>query len=61
MTVTKIVWGYVAIGVLTLIFEIYLRLSICTETIACVSSLIKGLYLSIAWPMGWIVYLKGFL
>ena len=57
----KLVWGYVAIGVLTLIFELYIRLPVCTATIDCASSLIKGLYLSVGWPLGWIVYLKGLL
>jgi hypothetical protein len=55
----KMIWGYVAIGVLTLIFEFYIRLLVCTATIDCASSLIKGLYLGVAWPLGWIVYLKG--
>jgi hypothetical protein len=57
--IAKMVWGYVAIGVLTLIFEFYIRLPICTAANNCGSSLIKGLYLSVGWPLGWIVYLRG--
>jgi len=61
MVIRKILWGYVAIGALTLIFELYIRLPVCTATNNCASSLIKGLYLSVGWPLGWIVYLKGLL
>jgi hypothetical protein len=61
MTARTVIWGYVAIGVLTLIFELYIRLPGCTVTVDCASSLIKGLYLSVGWPLGWIVYLKGVL
>jgi L-lactate permease len=60
MTTTgKMIWGYVAIAVGTLIFEFYIRLPVCTTPVNCAASLIKGFYLSVAWPMGWIVFLKG--
>jgi hypothetical protein len=61
MTAGKVIWGYIAIGVLTLIFELYIRLPVCMPTNDCASSIIKGFYLSVAWPVGWIVFLKGVL
>jgi len=59
MTARKMLWGYIVIGVLTLIFELYIRLPVCMPTNDCTSSLIKGFGFSVVWPLGWIVYLKG--
>jgi hypothetical protein len=59
MTARKMLWGYVGIGVLTLIFELSIRLPVCMPTSDCTGSLIKGLAFSVVWPVGWVVYLKG--
>lgn len=58
-TTRKVIWAYVIVGVLTLIFEIYVRLPQCSGTSACAVSFGKGVIWSIVWPLGWIVYLKG--
>ena len=55
----KLLWAYVVIGVLTLIFELYVRIPQCTGAGSCAVSLGKGLVWSIVWPLGWAVYLKG--
>jgi hypothetical protein len=50
---------YIALAVLTSIFEIYVRLPQCAGVAACTISLGKGVVWSIVWPAGWVVYLKG--
>lgn len=52
---------YGILAVLTLVFEIFIRLRQCGDTGGCAVSLVKGLGWSIVWPAGWIVYLKGML
>jgi hypothetical protein len=59
MTARKMLWGYVVIGVLTLIFELFIRMPVCMPSGDCANSLAKGIAFSIIWPAGWVVYLKG--
>jgi hypothetical protein len=56
MTTKKIIWAYVGAAVLTLIFQIYVRLPQCTGA-NCAVSVGKGLVWSVIWPVSWIVYL----
>jgi hypothetical protein len=59
MTARTVLWVYIGLGVLTLMFEFYVRLPVCTPNGDCASSLIKGLFLSVFWPAGWVAYLQG--
>jgi hypothetical protein len=60
MTAKKLlVWGYVAIAVLTLAFQISVRSSQCLDASDCGASFAKGLVWSLVWPASWAVYLKG--
>jgi hypothetical protein len=53
--------AYAAMGVLTLIFQIYVRSSQCSSLTDCMSSYFKAVVWAIFWPFSWIVYLAGFL
>ena len=55
----KLLAIYLAIAVLTLIFEIYVRTPQCAGMASCAVSYGKGVIWSIVWPAGWYVYVKG--
>ena len=50
---------YFAIAVLTLIFQIYVRIPQCEGPSSCAISFGKGVVWSVIWPAGWLVYLRG--
>jgi hypothetical protein len=51
----KFFWAYAAIGVLTLIFQIYVRAGVCGDE--CAISFGKAVVWAVIWPLSWIVYL----
>jgi hypothetical protein len=54
-------WAYGVIGVLTFLFQVWIRLAQCEGAANCALSLAKGVVWSTIWPAYWIVYLAGFL
>jgi hypothetical protein len=52
--------AYVAIGVLTFLFQTWVRLDQCANVAGCAVSLAKGAAWSIIWPASWVVYAAGF-
>jgi hypothetical protein len=58
-TTRKLLWAYVAVGVLTLMFQIYVRLPQCDAISDCVTTMGKGVVWSAIWPVSWLVYLRG--
>jgi hypothetical protein len=52
-------WAYVGIGVLTLIFQIYVRFPVCVGAASCSLSFAKGLVWSVIWPIIWLLYYRG--
>jgi hypothetical protein len=50
-------WAYAAMGFLTLIFQIYVRSSVCGDE--CAISFGKAVVWAVIWPLSWIVYLAG--
>jgi hypothetical protein len=61
MRVTKSAAGgvYLAIAILTLIFQIYIRFHHCLGATDCGISVAKAVVWSAIWPVYWIVYLAG--
>jgi hypothetical protein len=53
----KLLWGYVVVAILTLAFQIWVRLPVCGD--ACGISVAKGIVWAIIWPASWVVYLAG--
>ena len=53
----KLLWGYVGIGVLTLIFQIWVRSGVCGDS--CGLSFVKGFVWAVIWPASWVAYLIG--
>lgn len=53
--------GYAALGLLTFLFQSWVRLDQCQGAASCGLSLAKGLVWSAIWPASWIVYLAGFI
>jgi hypothetical protein len=61
MRVTKIalVGLYAACGLLTLIFQIYMRSSACSMAGDCPLSFAKAVMWSVIWPASWVAYGRG--
>lgn len=53
----KLFWAYVAIGLLTLVFQLWVRTGACAAD--CTLSYGKAVVWAVVWPLSWIVYLKG--
>ena len=51
--------AYGIVAVLTLIFQIIVRVQQCAHTGGCAISFAKGFAWSVVWPAAWIAYLKG--
>jgi len=52
--ITKWLAGlYVAVGVITMIFQIYYRYSVCSGAMGCGLGFAKGLVWSVIWPVYW--------
>jgi len=51
--------AYVLLGLLTLCFQVYVRLQECTGPTNCATSLGKGFVWSIVWPASWVAYGAG--
>ena len=51
--------AYAIVAVLTLIFQIIVRVQQCAGTGSCVISFAKGFAWSVIWPAAWVAYLKG--
>jgi hypothetical protein len=56
-TLKKALWVYVALALLTLIFQVYVRIPQCSGN-ECAASLGKAVVWSVIWPASWIVYLR---
>ena len=52
---------YAGMGIITLIFQIWVRSHQCTGFEACGLSFLKAGAWSTIWPISWIVYLAGIL
>jgi hypothetical protein len=58
--IMRLVWGsYFAAMLLTLAFQIVIRLNECAGFAACATSLGKAVLWSIIWPFYWPYYLHG--
>jgi hypothetical protein len=55
----KLLSAYVAAGCFTLIFQIWVRSSVCGED--CTISFAKAMIWALVWPLSWIAYLRGVL
>ena len=55
----KLLLAYAVVAVLTLVFQIHVRSSVCGT--GCPLSYAKGVVWSIIWPASWIVYISGML
>jgi hypothetical protein len=55
----KLLWAYVAVACLTLVFQIWVRSGVCGDD--CTISFAKAVLWAIAWPLSWIVYVRGML
>ena len=51
--------AYAIIAVLTLIFQVMVRVQQCAQLGGCAISFAKGFAWSVIWPAAWVVYLKG--
>lgn len=51
--------AYGSVGVLSLIFQVVIRLQQCSGTSSCTISIAKGIVWSTIWPAYWPVYLAG--
>jgi hypothetical protein len=55
-----IVWGsYAVLAVVTLVFQVVIRLQECSGVAGCAVSLGKALPWSVLWPFFWVFYLNG--
>ena len=52
---------YAVMAVITLLFQLWVRVGQCAGIENCGLSLAKGVIWSAIWPASWIVYLAGFL
>jgi hypothetical protein len=58
--VMSVVWAsYAVMALVTLVFQIVIRLEECSGTKACAVSLAKAVLWSVAWPFYWVFYLNG--
>jgi hypothetical protein len=59
MTTTRklLLAAYAVIAVLTLVFQIHVRSSVCGT--GCVLSYSKGIVWAIIWPVSWPIYISG--
>ncbi|MFL5003036.1 MAG: hypothetical protein ACJ8E1_13630 [Xanthobacteraceae bacterium] len=58
--VMSVVWGsYAVMAVVTLMFQIVIRLQECVGPKACAVSLAKAVPWSVGWPFYWAFYLNG--
>jgi hypothetical protein len=53
--VRKLFWAYVVIGLLTLVFQLWVRTGACGGD--CTLSYAKAVVWAVIWPASWIVYL----
>ena len=53
----RLIGVYIGIAIVTLIFQIRVRLLVCGSD--CGLSLAKGVIWALMWPVSWIVYLAG--
>jgi polyferredoxin len=49
--------AYVAVAVLTLIFQIHVRSGVCGD--GCTLSYAKGVMWAVIWPVSWPIYISG--
>jgi hypothetical protein len=54
-----LVAGYAGLGLLTLVFQTYIRLDQCSSSRACAINIAKGVVWSTIWPAYWPVYAAG--
>src|SRR5262249_43448939 len=54
-----VIGTYAGVGLLTLVFQTYVRLDGCSGYPACTISIAKGVVWSAVWPAYWIVYETG--
>jgi hypothetical protein len=52
--------AYAVVGVLTFVFQTWVRLDQCVGAADCAISLVKGAVWSTIWPASWVVYAAGF-
>jgi len=58
--VMKFVWSsYGVLALLTLLFQVFVRLQECDRITACAVSLAKSVVWAPMWPFYWIFYLNG--
>ena len=57
----QLLYLYAGMGLLTLIFQIWVRSSQCAGIQECALSYAKAIVWAAIWPASWIVYLAGFL
>jgi hypothetical protein len=50
---------YVAGAVLTLLYQLVIRLEQCTGTVECSISIVKAFVWMAVWPFYWIFYING--
>jgi hypothetical protein len=53
----KRIWAYAIAGIITLVFQIWIRAGQCGEH--CALSFAKAVAWAVVWPISWIVYLRG--
>jgi hypothetical protein len=59
-TIMGFVWGsYGVLALLTLMFQLVVRLQDCTGVVACAAGLGKAAIWAPIWPFYWIFYLNG--
>jgi hypothetical protein len=46
---------YIAVGIITMVFQIYYRYPVCSEAIKCGLSFAKGIVWSAIWPAYWAI------
>jgi hypothetical protein len=51
--------AYVVLGILTLIFQIYVRTGPCALEGDCALSYAKAVVWAVIWPASWFVFLSG--
>jgi hypothetical protein len=56
----NLVAAYAVVGVLTFLFQAWVRLDQCAGAADCALSLAKGAVWSTIWPASWVVYAAGF-
>jgi hypothetical protein len=61
VTTRNWLWAYGVAGLLTFLFQVWVRLAQCEGAANCAVSFAKAVVWSAIWPASWIVYLAGFI